>query len=447
MEYQEPLNFKSWQQVQRIMKELKIKVPDTTEDTLKKVRGKHPAVQAILNYRKCRTLLDNFGYKLPKFVHEDGRIHAEFRRIGTETGRKSSKNPNLYQIPKKEKLFFEMMAAELFRRLFVALSPYLLIGCDFATIEPRLLTQRSKDPNLIKAFNTNTDYYSFNAKNMLQLAELPAKGSHMREVIGKIGTLAVQYLAGDKRTAEFMLVETLDEEQPVVWTIEEAAEAKKNYFDGVPKVKELVQKTREEVWNHFAHFSSLAEFKGRKPIYVAFTDDASHKDYKGKLRRHRSWFLTDKQEELARRKVESGDPREHPLHKDYVTWEEVEYEDPVTGEVLSRLKKSNYNAFKKLQGEMIRELYNFRIQAPAAIILKHALKFLDYRVLREHGFDIWEEGIVLDVYDECVFRCHESKKELAVKLVQDAMFRAGEIYLDCVPVKAEAEVGSSWYKG
>lgn len=443
-EWQAPPNFNSCKQIPKILAKLGVKVPNAQEDTLKKVRSQHPAVQAILNYKKCTTLLGGFGYKLPRFVHEDGRIHAEFRRIGTETGRFSSKNPNLYQIPKKGKIFKTMSPAQLFRRIFIAGKKRKFINSDYSTIEPRYLAQRSKDPTLAKVFNDNIDYYGFSVKNMLKLDEIPTKGSYMREVVGKTGCLAMQYLAGDPKTAEFMLVETLDEENPVLWTPQDAKEAKEGFFGGIPKVRELIDKTRREVWDHFNHFQSLAEFKNRRPIFVAFTDDAVHPDYKGKFRRHRSWFLTEKQEELAKFKS-VGDPREHPLHKNYVVWEEEEYEDPKTGEKLTRLKRSDYNAFRRIQSEMIRELYNFRVQAPAALILKNAMQKLDYRMLIKNGFDPFEDGIILTIYDEVIARCSEDKAERMQELVQQAMIEAGEAFINVCKIKTEPVITDSWY--
>ncbi len=449
IEYREPINFNSSTQVPAALASIGIIVPNAQEDTLKEARRQSPAVEQVLQVKKANYLLSSFGYKLLRFVREDGKIHPNFKQIGTETGRLSGQKPNMQQIPSKEKLFKEIMSGKLFRTAFIGdcykfVEVVLIAGnltykaeilvrveegeqsvitdSDFANIEPRIIAQVSGCEALRTAFRNNVDYHGFTAKNLLGLDEIPLKGTHEREVIGKTGNLALGYLAGDAKTAEIMYVETLDQEAPIVWTPEEARAKKEAYFEAIPGVKALIEENRRQVWKHFDHFESLAEFGGRKPVYTQFT-----KTYG----RHRSWYLSSKQEGLAKYKV-AGDPRKHPLHKWYVTVDEE------TGET------SNYNMWKQMISTIARESYNYLMQAESANILKHTVRILGKKMKACGKFDIFKEGLIMTVHDELVLCVYKHNRELAEQLLVASMEEAGRVVLIDVPVKCEAASAPNW---
>ena len=442
------LNFGSSQQVINALASLGIEIPNAQEDTLKEIRRSHPAIEQVLQVRKAKYLLSTFGYKLLRFIHEDGKIHPNFRQIGTETSRLSGNNPNMQQIPSKEKLFKEIQSSELFRKAFIAdcyrfaevievignlyykaeilavveeEDECVVVDSDFANIEPRIIAQVAGPGALRKAFNNNVDYHGFTAMNLLSLPSIPLKGTWEREIIGKIGNLALGYLAGDEKTAEIMYVNTLDQDNPVVWTAEEARAKKEAYFDAIPEVKNCIQENRTKVYKHFEHFSSLAEFAGRKPIYTQFTRHHG---------RHRSWYLSEKQEALAKYKS-AGDPRKHPLHKYYVKVNEE------TGE------EDTYNMFKQIVSNIIRESYNFLMQAESACILKSTMRLLG-KAMRESGIFELTEGLIMTVHDELVLNVRKKNQQIAEKMLVDCMKAAGAEVLRDVPVKAEAGSSVNW---
>ena len=111
----------------------------------------HPITKQILAVRGAFKLLNTYVDKLPKEVAKDGRIHAQFISSGAETGRMSSRNPNLQNIPSH---------AEDIRHMFRATPGYVLMSSDYSSQEPRLTAYVSGDPKMIEAFQKGRDIYA-----------------------------------------------------------------------------------------------------------------------------------------------------------------------------------------------------------------------------------------------------------------------------------------------
>jgi DNA polymerase I-like protein with 3'-5' exonuclease and polymerase domains len=440
---QEPINLRSPAQIMGCLKLLDIKIPNTTEQTLKEHRFDHPAIEHILRYKKAANMLSKYGYMLPKFVHQDGKIHADFGQLGTETGRFAYWAPGLQTIPAKETLFGETKASELFREAFTADDDCEIIDGDLPNIEPKLISQSTQEPGLINAFRTKTDYHGFTAKILMDLDYFPLKGSWHREKIGKIGNLSLGYGASFRTLKDNMLKYTLDDPEPIRWTDDYAKEKHEAYFTALPLVKAKIDEIKQRVEDALDGHDTLADFAGRKPIFEIFsewpaTPKRSHMCY-------RAFYLFDWQEEMARNK-HVGNPKLHPLHKWYQVIEKVldeegrEVLDPETGE--PKMKKHYYNAYKRMMNDIAREAYNFMIQAEGAAILKCIIRDLS-RKLREAGFTK-REGLLLTVHDELVLHVHKSRVELATRLLTETMEECcREVIID-VPVSCEAKAGRSW---
>lgn len=126
----------------------------TTEETLEKYRTAHPIVDLILNIRALRKLLATYITALPALINpETGKIHTTFNQTGTATGRLSSSNPNLQNIPIRTPEGREI------RRAFVADNGCLLLAADYSQIELRLMADISSDPSMIEAFEQNQDIH------------------------------------------------------------------------------------------------------------------------------------------------------------------------------------------------------------------------------------------------------------------------------------------------
>lgn len=131
----------------------------TNEDVLSKLSGKHPIVDAILDYRELVKLKNTYVDPLPKLVNEKtSRIHTSFNQIIAATGRLSSDHPNLQNIPIRTERGREI------RKSFVARSEdHILLASDYSQIELRILAELSKDEGLMEAFSEGLDIHSATA--------------------------------------------------------------------------------------------------------------------------------------------------------------------------------------------------------------------------------------------------------------------------------------------
>lgn len=106
----------------------------------------------LLQYRGLKKLLSTYVDAIPKLVNEkSGKLHADFNQLGADTGRTSSSEPNLQNIPAKNKDI---------RKMFIAKGGYYFIGGDYSQQEPRILTYMSKDPNMYDSYINNLDLYA-----------------------------------------------------------------------------------------------------------------------------------------------------------------------------------------------------------------------------------------------------------------------------------------------
>ncbi|MEK7413196.1 MAG: DNA polymerase I [Planctomycetota bacterium] len=128
--------------------------PSTDASVLEALRHQHELPDLILQHRQLSKLISTYLAKLPGFIHpKDGRIHGHFRQTGTETGRLSSDQPNLQNIPKKTDLGREMRGA------FTAAPGCVLIAADYSQIELRVLAELSGDAALKEAFAAGADIH------------------------------------------------------------------------------------------------------------------------------------------------------------------------------------------------------------------------------------------------------------------------------------------------
>lgn len=132
----------------------------TNADVLDKLRGKHPIIQEILDYRTLTKLKSTYADGLLKEISEDGRIHTSFQMTVTATGRLSSTEPNLQNIPIRRP-----QGAEI-RKMFTAGPGMVLVDADYSQIELRLLAHISGDETMIQAFQSGTDIHTVTASQV-----------------------------------------------------------------------------------------------------------------------------------------------------------------------------------------------------------------------------------------------------------------------------------------
>jgi DNA polymerase-1 len=136
----------------------------TDAATLEKLAGQHPLVDHLLRYREVEKLRGTYGDGLLNEVAPDGRIHATFNQTVARTGRLSSEEPNLHNIPVRSEL------GRNFRKAFIAADGYELLVADYNQIELRCIAHLARDPGLIEAFESGRDIHNATASRVFSVA-------------------------------------------------------------------------------------------------------------------------------------------------------------------------------------------------------------------------------------------------------------------------------------
>ncbi len=198
----------------------------TDEGTLKELSIAHPVVPLLLEYRELFKLVSTYIDALPKYVKDDGRIHSTFNVEGAATGRLSSKDPNLQNIPIRGEMGGEM------RKAFIAPKGKILLAADYSQIELRIMADLADDPGLKKAFNEGLDIHALTASKIFKV---PVEEiTKVQRTVGKTMNFATLYGQGPHALSRQLGV-----------SFEEARVYIAEYFEQFPKVREWMQKTLE----------------------------------------------------------------------------------------------------------------------------------------------------------------------------------------------------------
>lgn len=135
----------------------------TSADVLESLKNQHPVVSMVLQYRTLSKLNSTYCEGLLKVIGDDGRIHSSFNQTETRTGRISSTEPNLQNIPVRTELGREM------RKFFTARDGWVLVDADYSQIELRVLADISGDKNMIDAFKNNQDIHAITASQVFNM--------------------------------------------------------------------------------------------------------------------------------------------------------------------------------------------------------------------------------------------------------------------------------------
>ena len=162
----EDFNLNSPKQLATILFE-KLHLPDnnnrkhsTNVDVLESLRGQHPIIEEILRYRTISKLNSTYIEGMRQYIKPDGKIHTQFNQTTTVTGRLSSNEPNLQNIPVRTEEGREI------RKMFIASKGCQLISADYSQIELRLLAHYSNDPVLVDAYKTGKDIHAITASQI-----------------------------------------------------------------------------------------------------------------------------------------------------------------------------------------------------------------------------------------------------------------------------------------
>jgi len=207
-------------------KKTKTKQYSTGEEVLVKLRDKHEIVPKVLEFRSLKKLLSTYVEALPKLINEQtGRLHTSFNQAVAATGRLSSTNPNLQNIPIREERGREI------RKAFIPTgSDYVMLSADYSQIELRLMAHLSGDPAMIEAFRRNEDIHTATAAKIYNAA--------IQDV--------TREMRGRAKTANFGIIYGISAyglSQRLEISRSDAHELIEGYFKTYPGVKEYMNKT------------------------------------------------------------------------------------------------------------------------------------------------------------------------------------------------------------
>ena len=202
--------------------------PSTDSLTLKELALQHPLPERILAYRELEKLLNTYIKKLPEYINpETGRVHTSFNQSVTATGRLSSSDPNLQNIPVRTELGGQI------RRAFIAPEGRKLLAADYSQIELRLLAHLSGDEGLIKAFRENEDLHT---KTAAEIFGVPKEGvtRRQREAAKRVNFATIYGVSAFRLSKELSIPQ------------KEAQGYLDRYFERYPRVKEFIEEKIRE---------------------------------------------------------------------------------------------------------------------------------------------------------------------------------------------------------
>jgi DNA polymerase-1 len=236
----EVFNIGSPKQLQVILFE-KMKLPtgrkiktgySTGAELLEQLAGEFEIARKILDYREITKLKSTYADALPRLLNpQTGRVHTSLNQTVASTGRLSSSDPNLQNIPIRSEVGREI------RRAFVAPKGRLLLSCDYSQIELRLLAHIAQDPTLVAAFSADADIHAATAAQVFNVPLEEVTSDQRRQA--KTINFAVLYGQGGFSLAQTLGVDTATAN---VWIAE--------YFERLPGVKRYIEETKAHAHAH-----------------------------------------------------------------------------------------------------------------------------------------------------------------------------------------------------
>lgn len=380
-----------------------------------------PLSKAILDYRETAKLLSTYVDKMPGIINpKTDKIHCSFHQYGAATGRFSSSDPNMQNIPSHNKEI---------RKMFRGEPGYVLISSDFSQQEPRTLAHMSKDENMIQAYIDGKDIYAWVAEKIYKVPYEECKefrpdgtknpeGKKRRDSVKSI-ILGIMYGRGAKAIAEQLNCST-----------KEAQKIVDQFYDSFPKVK----KWMDTVLNNARRYGFVETAWGRK-------------------RR-----LPDVQLNKYDFELLSGGPSTFdPLNFDEDQGEATV--DPVVAAKYAKLLDNAWGGSKKREilakareegikitdnggkiADAERQCVNSIIQGSSADMTKLAM-------IAIHNNERLKEldcHLLLQVHDEVICECPEENAKEVSELLSSLMVGAAKEKIR-VPMKCDAEITRCWY--
>jgi DNA polymerase I len=241
------------------MKYGKGKVVSTAQDVLEELAEHHAVPALVLEYRQLAKLKSTYVDSLPQLTDAMGRVHTTFNQVGTATGRLSSTNPNLQNIPVRTALGREIRAA------FIPAQGNVLMSADYSQIELRLMAHFSQDPLLLDAYRTGKDIHTLTASEVFGVdAATMDKETRAR---AKAVNFGIVY-----GISPFGLAAQLNIDQRTAKTYIET------YFDRYKGVQRFIEETLEtvrrdqSVKTYFGRIRPIPDIQSRNPNMRGFAE-------------------------------------------------------------------------------------------------------------------------------------------------------------------------------
>jgi DNA polymerase-1 len=241
------------------MKYGKGKVVSTAQDVLEELAEHHTVPALVLEYRQLAKLKSTYLDSLPQLTDAQGRVHTTFNQVGTATGRLSSTNPNLQNIPVRTALGREIRAA------FIPAPDNVLMSADYSQIELRLMAHFSQDPLLLDAYRTGKDIHTLTASEVFGVA---AEGMD-KETRNRAKAVNFGIVYG---ISPFGLAAQLGIDQKT------AKQYIETYFDRYKGVQRFIEETLETVRRdqgvktHFGRIRPIPDIQSRNPNMRGFAE-------------------------------------------------------------------------------------------------------------------------------------------------------------------------------
>ena len=392
----------------------------TGEEILEKM--KDPICKAILEYREVAKLISTYIDKLPDCINpNDGRIHCKFNQYGADTGRFSSSDPNLQNIPSHNKDI---------RKMFKATDGYVLMSSDYSQQEPKVMTQMCQDPKMIKAYQEGKDLYaeiaalSFNTtyENCLEFrpdGTTNPDGKNRRSQAKSI-LLGVLYGRGVPSIAEQLGT-----------TTKKAQVIKDSVFKGFPAIPKFEEDSLEMA-QELGYVTTLWGRKRRLPDLQLDEYEFEYKD--GAAYDEDLLDFSD-----MNPPEDEGVPEEV---QDYYIRKLSRAWGKQKAAIIEEAKEQGIKIIDNTMkiGDASRQCVNARIQGSAADMSKLAMiKVGNDKKLKEWGF-----RLLIPVHDELIGECPKENATKCKQRFAQLMSEAATSKLT-IPISCDVETTDCWY--
>jgi len=404
---------------------LKVKVVDpktprgTGAEILEELSKNVPLCKLLVEKRGYDILINTFIDKMPEIIQKDGRVHARFNTCGTQTGRFSSSDPNLQNIPSHAKDI---------RMIFKAPKGYSIIGADYSAQEPRSTAALSNDKEMIKAYDEGKDLYAviaskcyhndywdnleFNKEGVLQ-PEGKARRSKAKTIL-----LGVTYGMGSTTLAERMDLSREESEKII-----------DDFYKGFPGVKKLTEDSQEMLRKK----GYVTDMFGRK----RHIPDAQLPEYEIKSERKSFEFnpLLDSPEHIDRRTESLISDYNKKLSE--VKWKKDR--DLIIAQAKKDGLSVTYNG--GFINRALRQCLNARIQGTARSMTKLAMIMVhNDKELNDLGFKL-----LVTVHDEMYGMAPTENSKRAGERLCEVMVEAAKVKCGSVKWKCDPYIVKRWY--